>query len=59
MESVQVIPRELLSERIEEQIMDIPVPPIVEEVAEVVQIIPAPVVEYVAPALAISHTALQ
>ena len=35
MESVQVLPRELFSERREEQIVDILVPLIVEETAEV------------------------
>ena len=39
-EIVQVIPRELFSERIEEQIVDVLVPLIVEKMAEVVQIIP-------------------
>ena len=40
--SVQVIPRELFQERIEEQIVDILVPPIAEETAEVVQTISIP-----------------
>ena len=67
-ESVQVIPRELFRERIEEQIVDIPVPPIVEERAEVAQIIPQErfqqstvekivVVPVPQPAPAVSYTA--
>ena len=39
-QGVQVIPRELFLERIEEQIVGILVLPIAEEIAEVVQIIP-------------------
>ena len=54
-ESVLVIPRELFPERIEEQIVDIPVPPIVKETAEVVQLIPQER-EHVTPGPAVSFT---
>ena len=37
-EVVRLIPQERISERIAEQIVDIPVPQIVEEIVEVVQI---------------------
>ena len=39
-EVVKVIPQERISERIVEQIVDVPVPQIMEEIVEVVQIIP-------------------
>ena len=50
-ESCQVISRELFLERIEVQIVDIPVPPIVKRQWK----LPSPVIEHIAPAPSVTH----